>query len=114
MKMATSVIQRSASTPHDGYSTDGLTAGTGVTIDAGGYVKFGNIVIVNLRLVCSSKNNGDTLVSGLPTCPSVRNAVSCTSNNQSYAYYITNAGLLCPSQNISSGTYLLNAVYISD
>ena len=91
-----------------------VTAGSNVTINNGGYVKFGSIVIVSLKLTTTAQlSTNAILVSGLPS--SVRNIYfECGSGYNSNAYSCRSGfDKLYANGTIPSGTELhINGSYL--
>lgn len=98
------------------YSTSGLYT-SNCSIDAGGYHKFGKMVIVNLRIVANASSFD---VTGLPAYDNIlnKNIVSCSiANVGDSAYesglfaYINRTGKLS-AIGTSNKTYAISAVYM--
>lgn len=97
------------------YSTSGLTTTSGVTINEGGYFKFGNIVIVNIRFTLSgSKQGGDSLITNFPKPIATNNNIACGSTNASGSMVMGSYGALVTADNITSGPYIASCVYLAE
>lgn len=100
------------------YITTGLTT-SDCSIDAGGYHKFGKLVVVNLRLATTS---GSFSVNGFPTYNGQfsKNIVACTINNigdstseNGLFAYISRSGVLT-CVGTSGKTYAIFSIYMCD
>lgn len=97
------------------YSTQGLSYYR-CTNAGGGYVKVGNLVIINIRLVVTT---AAAVVSGLPkpftnsTYNSVGGASYDTANESVGTFYVDNNGDLRTTYISGTGTFMISVVYIS-
>lgn len=99
------------------YSTTGLTP-TDCTVDAGGYHKFGKIVIIDVRVVSSAATFS---ISGFPAYSNLlnKNVVPATIQNvgdtvaeNNFAYIARNGAMSCKAS--ANKTYAISAVYLCD
>ena len=102
------------------YISSGLTVNNG-TLQAGGYCKIGNLVIVNIRIKATTSNSSVT-ISGLPTysTKATTNLIPCTCSNFSdskpaYASVLQNGNCSILSTDvIADKVYVVSAVYLCD
>jgi len=95
------------------------TAGTGVTLSTGGYVKIGKIVIVNIR--CSTTGSATTLFTGLPVPKNkdasnvARLVIACSTTNASVPVSITGAGNIVSDTAVAQTSALvITACYVCE
>ena len=97
------------------YSTTGLSTTTGVSIVEGGYFKFGNIVIVNIRFTLTgSKSGGDSLITNFPKPIATNNNIACSSTNANGSMVMSSFSALVTADSLSAGTYIASCVYLSE
>ena len=100
-----------AMTSISGYSTSGLTY-DGCTYVGGGYVKFGKLVIVNMRVnVTSAISSSTTIVSGLPLYGGAYNIVQMA-NNQGQSVTLNPYGSVLAAT-LAAGTLIMSAAYMT-
>ena len=95
------------------YSTTGLTTNASCTINVGGYVKVGKIVIVNIRLTTTASiSAGQGIVWGFPT-PVYFNANYIELfNNDVIHLYMDTSGKILTGASLPSGTHIISGVYV--
>ena len=110
-------VNEQIATLNDNLNNDTLafpTAGTSVTIDAGGYCVIGKLVIVNLRLTTSASISSGYLVTGLPhPKPSNnKNYVPVYGYNVGNQIFITSNGEMQVNETIGAGMIMVSASYM--
>ena len=95
------------------YSTTGLTY-SGVSLEQGGYIKIGKMVIVNIRVkATTSLTSGTAVVENLPTPLLSGNNTITASNNISASIIISTSGQMIVQKALTTNEVVMaNAVYI--
>jgi hypothetical protein len=97
------------------YITTGLTPHNDVTIVAGGYVRVGKVIFINIRLTVTATISAySVLVNGFPRPVNFSNTnyVAGVTNKKDIATYVNYEGKLQNSDTIGAGDILISAVYI--
>ena len=98
------------------YTTQGLTYGTNVSYVAGGYVRIGNLVIVNMRINITANlaANAD-LIKGLPAPATSDTVIVSVSNNKNVHTYVHYASpsYIFSSDALTNGLMMVSCVYIA-
>lgn len=102
--------------PKLSYTENGLSF-VNCTYVSGGYAKFGNIVIVNIRVTCTSTSYFD--INGLPASKGLNvsaNALNMTDDNPTNLYSMVGVTGSCRTKGslISGKQYSISATYLTD
>lgn len=86
---------------------------SGVSYAEGGYIRVGNIIIINMKLnISSSVPQGRIIVSGFPK--TATGGMVLVDNNTSYISYITNSGYIyCYGSLSANSVWYVSSVYIA-
>ena len=103
------------------YITTGLTY-TNCSLQAGGYCKIGNVVIINVRINTSADNVGSPQISGFPANDANMSinglgAVAVKTNPNGFDVvpaYVTKQGILAVEDVDVSTIYFVTAIYLAN
>lgn len=96
------------------YITTGLTYASGVSFYAGGYVRIGDIVIVNIRVSISANISANThIIKGLPAPAVNERAITVTNNTGNSAMLEPTGEMYCSGALTSGGAFIAGCVYIA-
>lgn len=97
------------------YITTGLSYASGVEYASGGYIRVGNIIIVNIRVFIASDIPASThIIKGFPLPDVSLQTITVTNNKAkpSYVEYAT-GNMYCDSPLTSNSVFVAGCVYIA-
>ena len=96
------------------YSTTGLTTHTDATLQYGGYVTVGKMVIVNMRIdITNSIGAYNEIVKGLPYPVSYASNYIAITDSKGLGMYLSTGGSIQNSVSVPTGAMQISGVYLS-
>ena len=108
------VSQLKSNLTNNTYVTTGITTHADATLQYGGYVIVGKIVIVNMRVdITNSIGAYNEIVKGLPYPVSFASNYIAITNSKGLGMYLSTGGSIQNSVSIPSGAIQISGVYLS-
>ena len=110
-----SLTQLDSNLNNNTYSTSGLNKNQNATINVGGYVKVGKIVIVNIRVTTTASiPSGNGIVWGFPKPVNFNANYIELFNNDVMHIYMDTDGKILPGASLPAGTHIISGVYVCE
>lgn len=111
--VSNSLTQLDSNLNNNTYTTSGLNKHASCTINVGGYVKVGKLVIVNIRVTTTASiPSGNGIVWGFPTPVNFNANYIELFNNDVMHIYMDTDGKILPGASLPAGTHIISGVYV--